>query len=151
MAGVPAPRKYSNFPFTETLTANQTFLVADPDAGENYQITAPNLAQYVEDSLPPRPIIFSANVELTTLAITEDQNLDQTLNGITLYYSGNADITLTFSNTTTDNVSFSVINFNTDNAAITINYNGFNTVSAPTTLLAGKMTFTKVANTIIGK
>jgi hypothetical protein len=150
MAGVPAPRKISNFPFTETLTANQTFLVADP-SGVNYQVTAQTVFEYVYLNLPPREVLYSNSVFLATEEITANVTVDQTYNGLTLYYQGESNVTITFANSSLDGWSLSVINFGNSNASINVDYNGFDTISALATLGAGKMTFTKVANTIIGK
>jgi hypothetical protein len=147
MAGVPAPKKITNFPYANVLTANMTFLVADHDSGLNYQVTPAQIYGFVASTFG---ILNSSEVALAVKNVNANTTIDDTFAGYTIVFSGNTGITLTVANTMSDNVAFSIVNVSPV-ANVTVAYSGLATISAPTNIGQTRITFVKVANTVVGK
>ena len=150
MTGIPAPKKYSNFPIANAVTDNMIFLVADTQAGTNWQVSANTLFWYLEGRLLGLLPLPATDIVPTSLELTANTTIDSTYNNQIVYYRGNTNITLTMANTLPDNFKIDVINFSAT-SNVSFNYNGFNVLDTQSVLSEGRISFMKIANTIIGK
>jgi hypothetical protein len=147
MAGVPAPKKISNFPIANTLTANMVFLVADSAAGTNWQVAPSVIIQYVSSQLLP---LNATQVRVFSSEFLANVTVNDSFNGQTLYYNGVSDVTLAFANTISDNFHIDIVNLS-NTANVNFTYSTLHTINTPTVLQAGRTAFLKVDGILVGR
>jgi hypothetical protein len=146
MAGIPAPKKISNFPFTGRLTANMTFLVADPDTQQNWQVSPELIVQFVSSQILP---LAENKLSVFSSLFSANITVDASFAGQTLVFEGNTDVTFSFAQSTPDNWRLTVINLS-NTANVNFDYSGLPTVGTPTVLSKGLAEFIKVGGSIVG-
>lgn len=146
MTSISAPKKYSNFPFANVMSSGFTFLVADANTGNSFQLTPAVLVDYMKTALLP---VQSSDVVTSTIQVIANTNIDQSYNGKVIYCNSNTDVYLTIANTVNNTFQINLVNLS-PSAIMHIDYSGFDTVNANSALSMGRMSLMKLANTFVG-